>query len=75
MSNLIQGRNTSLLTIDSTVLQVGLRDVTASLEEELALALPLFLQRPGNPNQLGTLHIVQHDDIGTSFNGFICLLF
>jgi hypothetical protein len=68
-------RSKHLLTIDCTLLEVSLGDVTARLEEELAFPSPLILELSSDTHEMFPFHIVQHNDVSARFDRLICLSF
>ncbi len=64
-----------LHTVNSSFLQVVLRDVAAAFQFKISLPLPLFLQSACNAHELLSFHVVKHDYIGPCIDGFICLRF
>ncbi len=61
------------LTVYGTFMQVGLRDVPATLEEELALPTPLLPESPRNPDELCAFDIIEHDDVRTRVDRLVRL--
>ena len=61
------------LTVDSPLVQIRLRNVSAALEQELALARPFLLQSCGDTLELIALDVVEHDDVCASVDRLVRL--
>ena len=61
-----------MLTINRALVQVGLRDVSTALKQELALPGPLLPQPPRHLNELRAFDVVQHDDVRACIDRFVC---
>ena len=59
------------LTVDGALMQVGLGDVPAALEQELALPIPLLPESPRNADQFCTFDVVEHDDVRARVDRFV----
>ena len=60
-----------MLTINRAFVQVGLRDVSAALKQELALPGPLLPQPPRHPNELRAFDVVKHDNVRACIDRFV----
>ena len=60
-----------ILTINRALVQVGLRNVSAALKQELALPGPLLPQPPRHPNELRAFDVVQHDNVRACIDRFV----
>jgi hypothetical protein len=60
-----------LPTVDGSFLKVRLGDTATGLDQELPSTSPGVLKPSSGTYQFLPFHIIQHDDISTSFNGLI----
>lgn len=61
-------------TIVDSSPQIILRDIPAGFEQKLTLSLPFLFQLRSDTNEFIALHVIEHNDIRPSINGFIRLL-
>jgi hypothetical protein len=63
------------LAWNCSLLQVRLRDIATALEEEFPLSGPFLPQALSDTNELFAFDVVKHDDVGSSIDGLVSLLF
>ena len=59
------------ITVDRSFLEVGFCDVTTRLEQKLPLPAPFLPEPPGYVNQIFSLDVIQHNNIGPRIDRFI----